>query len=150
MTNSIIRNRRIPSIITSNFFDELVDELFDHQKAFNVPATYPYDISITKDENGNTISYKITYALAGIEKNNIDIKVVKDQLAICVKKKEETKEDNVTYLHKGISHRTMDAKFNVGKDVDVDNITSKFENGLLEIFVPIKAEVNKELNINIT
>ena len=89
--------------------------------------------------------YRISLALAGFSKNNIEIKLEDDILIIrsiidYVDKKE--------YLYKGIANRSFQKKFQLAKNVKVDN--AFFHNGLLYIdLLKLKAETKKIIKIDI-
>jgi molecular chaperone IbpA len=101
----------------------------------------PYNIEQVTDDN-----FLVTLALAGYEKNNIDISIKEDALIIRGKI-DSDKEKNFAY--KGIASRSFERKFQLGKDIEVHN--AKLENGLLEIsllkIIPEKEEIIK-ININ--
>lgn len=84
----------------------------------------PYNIEITAENR-----YAITLALAGFDKNEIDIEVENGVLTVRGKKDVEDKMKN--YLYRGISLRTFERKFNLAEHVEVTG--AEMKNGLLTI-----------------
>ncbi|MDC3024287.1 Hsp20 family protein [Alphaproteobacteria bacterium] len=89
--------------------------------------------------------YRISLALAGFSKNNIEIKLEDDILII---RSIVNNVDKKEYLYKGIANRSFQKKFQLAKNVKVDN--AFFENGLLNIdLLKFKAETKKIIKIDI-
>lgn len=105
-------------------FDRLFNTL-DRQFANSVSTTYPPYNIIREGEN----SYKIEVAVAGFREDEIDI-TVKDYTLTVIGEQKRTEED-VTYLHKGISARNFTRSFTLGDHVEVRSAT--VQNGLLVI-----------------
>jgi len=138
MLSNMWSNRHFPSIFNPSIFDDL----FDDQKIFSINSAYPYDLIAIKDKDGNIKQLQIQYALAGFDASEVSTKVIGNELKITAEKKAEEKSDseNVTVLHQGIAKRMLKVTFSLGPDIDKSGIKSKFNNGLLTIFLPTKAE----------
>jgi len=90
---------------------------------------YPF-YDIVQDEDGNNIILEL--ALAGWEKDDINIVLTKDLLTISAKKiKCMGVDEDPIYLHKGISRKDFEKSFTIGADVEMGKVT--FENGILKI-----------------
>jgi molecular chaperone IbpA len=76
------------------------------------------------DEN----RYAVTLALAGFERNELDINVEKGELTVSGQK---SSDDQHKYLHQGIANRTFERKYNLADYVEVTN--ADLSNGLLTI-----------------
>jgi molecular chaperone IbpA len=97
--------------------------------------TYPpYNIE-TDDEN----AYRVTVAVAGFDKNELDITLENDTLTITGKKEDEV--EGVSYLHRGIAGRSFQLKFNLADHIKVQK--ADLENGVLA--VELEREVPEEL-----
>ena len=105
-------------------FDRMFDTLFDE----NVSTTNypPYNIVKVDDEH-----YAIQIAVAGFNKDDIEIESKENTLVIKTKDKKEELVDDVEYLHKGISARAFTRSFTIADDVVVKGAT--YENGLLNV-----------------
>lgn len=87
------------------------------------PGYPPYNIEML-DEN----RYSVTVAVAGFEKDELDINVEKGVLTIRGSKKTET---DRKYLYQGIANRTFERKFTLADYVEVRS--ADLNNGLLTV-----------------
>ena len=65
------------------------------------------------------------------------MKVRDSHLYIDVKKEEETTDEIISYVKKGISKRKGQLSFALSDKTDVKNITSTYTDGLLRVTVPV-------------
>jgi HSP20 family molecular chaperone IbpA len=140
---SIFGDRWINSYIT-NFLDT-ADYVFEQSS----PKAYPYDVISTKNENGDVSGYIITVALAGVGKENINIYTEKQCLTIDVLKHQKGEDEKQKVERNGISKRSETFSFAMSDSVDVKNITSKYNDGLLEVFVPLKSHEDNRITFKI-
>jgi len=122
------RNKFIPYSIG---FDNLFDRLFDID--LESSGTYPpYNISKVDDNN-----YIIEMALAGFNKDDIEVELADSELTVRSKKREDSNKD-VNLIHQGISHRSFNRKFTLSEEILVKN--AEMKNGMLiiklEKFIP--------------
>lgn len=136
-----------PTIFTPNLIDKIFHEFNDDW--FTVKDAYPYNITQRTDKTGELVDTNITFALAGVAKDAVNVQIEDGSLIVSVTKAERADDaDTVThYLHRGISSRAMKTRFSL-YNVDVDNITSTFRDGLLEIKLPSKTKSVKQINID--
>lgn len=130
--------RQLPALFNDNWFNNVFGEF---EKAFDVPnAVYPYNVKTIKDDKGELSEYIVEVALAGIGKNNIDVKVREGCLYIDVLKEEKTEDckKSCSYVKKGISVRKGSLSFVLNENTDVKNILSTYVDGLLRVTVPVK------------
>ena len=126
---------QLPALFNDNWFKDVFGDV---NKAFDIPnAVYPYNVKTIENKNGETEKYVVEVALAGVGKNNIDIKVRDRNLTIYVNK-EEGEEKNTSYVRKGISKRKGSLSFTLSENTDPKKISSTYLDGLLQITVPIK------------
>jgi len=122
------RNKFIPySIGFDNLFDRLFD--IDLESSSSYP---PYNISKVNDNN-----YVIEMALAGFNKDDIEIEIADNELTVRSKKRENSNKD-VNLIHQGISQRSFNRKFTLSEEILVKN--AEMRNGMLivklEKFIP--------------
>ena len=84
----------------------------------------PYNIEKTGED-----SYRITMAVAGLAKEDLNIEARANTLAVSAKRREE--EVDNTYLHRGIAGRGFTRQFRLADHVKVAG--ADLENGLLHI-----------------
>ena len=105
-------------------------------------SSYPHYNILKLDEN----NYRISLALAGFSKNNVEILLEENILVI--RSILTPNFDKNEYLYKGIANRAFQKKFQLAENVKVDN--AFFENGLLNIdLLKFKPERKKVMRINI-
>lgn len=143
MTNALIKKGfdDFPSLFSRHWMDSIFPT--DLDKMFESPrAIFPYDIVDHTDEKGNVTSTELVFALGGISKNDINIKVVGDTLSVDINKSEK-EEKNKVVRHKGISRRSMSIDYGL-YGVDKENIKAKLKDGELKITLP-RSEVNESV-----
>lgn len=84
----------------------------------------PYNIEVS-DEN----HYAVTIAVAGFERNELDIQVERGVLTVRGRKAEDT--ENRQFLYQGIATRAFERKFSLADHVEVKG--ASLRNGLLTI-----------------
>ena len=105
-------------------------------------SNYPHYNILKLDEN----NYRISLALAGFSKNNVEILLEENILVI--RSILSPNLDKNQYLYKGIANRAFQKKFQLAENVKVDN--AFFENGLLNIdLLKFKPAIKKVMRIKI-
>ena len=108
----------------------------------NNTSSYPY-YNILKLRNNK---YRISFALAGFSKN--DVEILLEGNILIVKSIITENIDNNEYLYKGIANRSFQKKFQLAENVKVDN--AFFKNGMLNIdLLEITPEIKKVTKISI-
>lgn len=110
------------SFIGSEHLASLVDAAARSEKQSTYP---PYNIELVSED-----TYRITMAVAGFGKDDVTIEVQENSLKVSGNKTLEKTEER-KYLHKGISERNFERKFQLGDHVKV--LAADLENGLLHI-----------------
>jgi molecular chaperone IbpA len=106
-------------------FDRMANLLDNLSRAEqNQPSYPPYNIELTGEDQ-----YRITMAVAGFDRSELNIEVNQNNLTVAANKEPET--DVRTYLHQGIAARSFERRFQLADHVRVKSAT--FENGLLHI-----------------
>ena len=125
MTYSI----QIPSIMHKALYGHLLNDFHKVPKRKSFPITDLY-----QDEDGKQI---IEMALAGFNKDDIEIELADSELTVRSKKREDSNKD-VNLIHQGISHRSFNRKFTLSEEILVKN--AEMKNGMLiiklEKFIP--------------
>lgn len=116
-----------------NSFENLFDDLFktnindalNRNPSWNTPST-----NIIQTDNG----FVIELAVPGITKDDIEIKLDKDLLAISASKEEETLEKKkVNYTKREFNYSSFSKSFHLTEDIDSSDIKAAYENGILKI-----------------
>lgn len=88
------------------------------------PSYPPYNIELTGEDQ-----YRITMAVAGFDRAELNIEVNQNNLTVSAQKQRDGEER--TYLHQGIAARDFERHFQLADYVKVKGAT--FENGLLHV-----------------
>jgi molecular chaperone IbpA len=86
----------------------------------------PYNIEKTGEE-----TYRVTMAVAGFSRDEIDITVEKNSLVISGKAQKEDEETQGRYLHRGIARRAFERRFSLADHIKVTG--ASMDNGLLHV-----------------
>jgi molecular chaperone IbpA len=105
-------------------FDRLAQLMDNTLRGDSQPSYPPYNIELVEQDK-----YKITMAVAGFERSELDIEVEQDSLKITGRKQRPATQ--ATYLHRGIAARDFEHRFQLAEHVKV--VGAKLENGLLNI-----------------
>lgn len=105
-------------------FDRLAN-LFDAAQRSDAQPSYPpYNIELVSENQ-----YRITMAVAGFARNELEIETERDTLKITGRKPKE--EGRTSYLHRGIATRDFEHRFQLADHVRVTG--ARIDNGLLSI-----------------
>lgn len=106
-------------------FDRMANLLDNISRAEqNQPSYPPYNIELTGEDK-----YRITMAVAGFDRSEIQLEVNQNHLTVSASKPQE--QEARTYLHQGIAARSFERRFQLADHVQVK--TAHYENGLLHI-----------------
>ena len=132
-------------------FSNLVDSFFNEFPAFNEALSQeswnfpPANIHETTD------AYHVELNAPGRNKEDFKISVEKGLLTISYEKKEETKSEDYKTVRREFSYRSFKRSFSVDQNVDANGIQAKYENGVLKLLLPKKAEAkenSRQINID--
>jgi len=110
------------SFIGSDHLAAMIDTAARNEKQTSYP---PYNIELLAEDK-----YRITMAVAGFAKDDVIIEVQENTLKVNGNK-EQASEESRKFLHKGISERNFERKFQLGDNVKV--LAADLENGILHI-----------------
>lgn len=88
------------------------------------PSYPPYNIELVSEDR-----YRISMALAGFSREELDVEIEKNALKVIGRKTTDTTQR--TWLHRGIAARDFEQHFQLADHVKV--VAASFENGLLNI-----------------
>jgi molecular chaperone IbpA len=116
------------SFIGFDHLASMIDSASKNEKQTTYP---PYNIELLAEDK-----YRITMAVAGFAKDEVTIEVQENTLQVigvkAVKENaDSSNKEERKFLHKGISERSFERKFQLGDHVKV--LTADLENGLLHV-----------------
>lgn len=114
-----------------NFLDSLINDFFGDAPVANVvynPANAPrVDVKEAKD------SYTLEMDLPGKSEKDVNIELDRNKLTISSKNEEEKKDKDTKWILKERRPNNFERRFTLPEDVDGENITASFKNGVLTI-----------------
>lgn len=121
--------------LLDDFFGNSFTNVVGSDFARNMPS-----VNVTESEDG----FKIELAAPGLNKEDFKITIEKHRLVISSEKEsnEEVNEDK--YTRREFNYSSFSRSFHLPKTIDRDKIEAEYENGVLGIVLPKKAEVLKD------
>lgn len=131
----------------ANLLEEFLETPSSFTKHMISGDSYP-PMDILKGKNG----FEIRVAVAGIDKKYLTCEIENNCLVISHKKpppdnSSETMMDSPTHLyalehvHQEIKQSNFEKRLKLGDAIDIDQIESKYENGLIIVRLPLKENV---------
>jgi HSP20 family protein len=121
-------------------FNSLFNELFSELPAFAEKAGLnfpPVNIAETTD------AYHLELNVPGRSKDDFKIQLEKGLLTISYEKKEEVKQEGVKSIRREFEYQSFKRSFSLDEKVESAAIQAKYENGLLKLLLPKKAEIKE-------
>lgn len=114
---------------------------------YSTPQFPPVDIEFDKE----TKDMYFTFALAGYQPDEIDVKFEENYLVLSSEIISKEKDENKAFYKKGIKKTSFSVKYAVPvTKYDTDNTEASFSDGLLKIKVPAREEIKpKQVEIKI-
>lgn len=103
-------------------------------------------VNIRETENG----YVLELVAPSFQKEDFKINLDNNTLTISVEKKEETENQNEKFIRKEYKQQSFSRSFTIDENIDAENISAKYVNGVLTLNLAKKQEVKpqvKEISI---
>ena len=135
----------------SKSIDGMMKDLFNElpsavSKTFREDVLYFPPVNITNKD----AAYSIELAAPGFEKADFNVKLDTNILTISIEKKEEKSAQAEKVIRREFSTKPFKRSFTIDDKIDTENISAKYENGILVLELPKKEITNtgaKEINI---
>lgn len=105
-------------------FDRLAQLVDEALRSESQPSYPPYNIELVAEDK-----YRITMAVAGFDRSELEIEVENDNLKVTGRKQKD--DAKKTFLHRGIAARDFEHRFQLADHVKV--VSAALENGLLNV-----------------
>lgn len=116
-----------------DFFEEFTRPVASKRPVFSTSQLMKTDVK--ENENGFTLDIE----LPGYSKDDLKLELKEGYLIISAVKNEDIKDEEPDkYVHRERYFGTVSRSFFVGEALEVEDITAKFENGVLTVNVPKK------------
>lgn len=142
MNMTLLKFNHQPSRALDSFVDDIFNGKFLNSDFFGAHAP----VNIRENADG----YLLDLAAPGFEKGDFKINLDGQSLTISTEKKTEQKVEHEKQIRREFSYRSFSRSFNLDENVDAEKISAAYENGILKLTLPKKAnkqEAVKEIKI---
>lgn len=101
-------------------------------KTFREDVLHFPPVNIIEKEN----AYSVELSVPGFEKADFNVKLDDKVLTISTEKKEDNNETTDKMIRKEFSYKSFKRSFTLDEKIDADNISAKYENGILKLELP--------------
>jgi HSP20 family protein len=124
--------------------DNLLASFFNDQDVATPRFDYPSETEVfTKD---NYLVYRI--ALPGIDRKDIDLSVENSVLKIKAERKQPNEVKEEDWYARSFHYGRLERSWTLPKEVNADELSAEFKNGVLEIRVPrAKAAISRKIEV---
>ncbi len=112
----------------NEFFNDFTSSDF---RKWNAPA-----VNISENDQ----AYKLQLAVPGLQKEDFKISIENDTLIISAEQKTENTEKTERFSRKEFSFSSFTRRFNLPENVNQQAIIAGYENGIMQVTLPKKAE----------
>jgi len=127
-------NWLFPSVF-DDFFGRSIGDFMGSDFVSNMPS-----VNISETDEG----YHVDVATPGLSKDDFKISLEKDRLTISSEKSSSEESTHGRYTRREFNFSKFSRSFFLPETVDKDKISAKYDNGVLRLVVPKKAEVIRE------
>jgi HSP20 family protein len=120
-----------------NGFNSLLENFFQETPALNQNNRFNPQVNVSETKD----AFILEVNAPGREKENFDIKLDKNLLTISYQAKQQPSDEKVKIISREFSRHAFTRTFTVDQKLIADDITAKYENGILMIILPKKEEV---------
>ena len=121
-------------LITHNtepvFFEDFINNLFGSNIYNDIP---PYNIV------DNDKEFLIEFSVPGFDKKDFLLEVEDNNLKVSKLSSKNNKPEN-NFFKRQFNYSQFEKNFTIPEEVNIEKINSKYENGILKIFLPIIKE----------
>lgn len=156
---TLFRESHTPATIISRFFDAAEDDFWrTDSQIFSGVSSGRFDMDFEEQER----LYTLKADLPGVTKDDINVKVEDDILTISSERKSESSNTKIEegqaespsskpakFHYKERFYGKVTRSFTLPKDADADNVSAKYENGVLELNIPKMAPIDKTKKITV-
>lgn len=127
----------------SNQFPDLFDRFFDNDlfdwsnRNYSSTNTTLPSVNVKEDPNG----FEVEMAAPGFEKTDFRVSLNKNLLTISSERKVENEtNEGQRFTRREFSYQSFSRSFTLPEVVQQDDITAKYENGILKVRIPKKED----------
>lgn len=123
--------------IVDDLFNRSLSDMVGHDMVISRPS-----VNIMEQED----KFTIEVAAPGLEKSDFDLQVNENNITISAQKELKNEEKGEKFTRREFNFSSFSRTFSLPEHVDADNISAKYDNGVLMIDIP-KLEREKIENV---
>jgi len=128
---------RDPLKMFEDVFNERLTPFISSMGSMITPT---FKVDISEDEKAIYLSADIP----GVKKEDVKVTMEEDVITICAERTQEEEEKKKNYHRVERSWGSLSRSFTIGDNVDAENVTASYDNGVLKIVVPKKEPEEKK------
>jgi HSP20 family protein len=135
---------RDPLKMFEDVFNERLTPFISSMSSMMAPT---FKVDISEDEKSVYLSADIP----GVRKEDVKVTMEDNVISICAERTQEEEEKKKNYHRVERSWGSLSRSFTIGDNVDNENITATYDNGVLKIVVPKKEpepKKSKEISVS--
>lgn len=120
----------------------LIDDFFFNDRYFRIPA-----VNISEDNE----AFNLEFSIPGFKKENIKINIENNVITVSGEVSENNSTEEKNYSRREFTHQSFSRSFNLPENVNEDEISANYENGILNLRLPKIKEVKnnvKQITVN--
>jgi HSP20 family protein len=121
--------------------NSLFDEFFNELPTFGRSINNLFSPAVNIVEKAD--AYHLELMAPGRNKEDFAIAIDKNLLTINYEKKEEMKNEDEKMVRREFSFQSFKRSFNLDEKINAEGIQAKYENGILKLLLPKKAELTQ-------
>ena len=142
---SLIKYRPFRSNNLDRFFDDFQAmsniDFFPTNRGNTLPA-----VNVTELDD----SFEISLAAPGYSKEDFEVIIDQGHLVISVEKEKSSEEtDNGRFTRKEFNYSSFTKRFHLSKEIDQDDISAEYENGILKVVLKKIDPVSERKSIKV-
>lgn len=118
------------------YISDLFNDMFDNMITPDFRRSTVPGVNIIENDE----SYRLELAAPGLAKEDFKINIENEVLTISAEKKTESTEKTDKYTRKEFNYGSFFRSFTLPEMVNTENISAKYENGIMSIVLPKKEE----------
>ncbi len=116
----------------TSIFDDFFNDWEPNKKPLS-ESIVPFSQIVDKGK-----SFQVTVELPGVKKEDIEVKIKDSVLTLMASKKDSFKEESDKVYVNEVSYGEYKRSFKLSNDIDGEEITAQFENGVIRLSIPKK------------
>jgi len=128
---------RDPLKMFEDVFNERLTPFISSMGSMIAPT---FKVDISEDEKAIYLSADIP----GVRKEDVKVTMEDDVITICAERTQEEEEKKKNYHRVERSWGSLSRSFTIGENVEAEDVTANYDNGVLKIVVPKKEPEEKK------